>query len=97
MLLTNKNGLEMKSYPHNFLFSELLQTKGREIRCRPRKWRVGKAGKVDGAWFDCEGCMHIPQMEETGFRIVEVAITGQAKERSGKISEFGCGGRTCSG
>jgi hypothetical protein len=30
-------------------------------------------------------------MEETGFRIVEVAITGQAKERSGKISESDAG------
>jgi hypothetical protein len=57
----------------------------------------GEGGEGGRRIVRLRGLHAYPQMEETGFRIVEVAITGQAKERSGKISEFGCGGRTCSG
>ena len=45
MLLTNKNGLEMKSYPHNFLFGELLQIKGRASSMPAEEVESGEGGE----------------------------------------------------
>ena len=80
----------MKSYPHNFLFGELLQIKGRASSMPAEEVESGEGGE-GGRLRPC----HVPQMEVTGFRIVDVA-TGQANERNGKISNSDAGERTCS-